>query len=288
MADVRGSSESQLEAYTGSAFDLLRVISALSSAPNVKTGILAAGIGPGYDIKTDPSNLGTAVNSAITHPVDGADMIGVYVGTSTTGTIIFEGTGDDTNWITLSYVLKVGVDQVIGSAVTPTAGDLYLLRTTGVRQIRVRTATTLGATVAIKTTASAGVGLIKGIDVGPAPHNFGYTLQNKVVQTTTTQTGSDVWTPASGKKICITSYQIQAGGTTAGTIQVWFGANADTTYTRGTDLAIFDGEFAPSATLKPGVVQSGCWPSQTADHEVHLTTSAAINPLTVNLWGYEY
>ena len=115
------------------------------------------------------------------------------------------------------------------------------------------------------------------------PYNF----TSKTVQTTTTQTGSDVWTPASGKKIIVTSYQIQAGGTTAGTIQLWFGANADTTYSRGTDLAIFDGEFAPSATLKPGAIQTGLWISSTADHEVHLTTSAAINPLTITLWGYE-
>ncbi len=114
-----------------------------------------------------------------------------------------------------------------------------------------------------------------------------YTLTSKTVQTTTTQTGSDVWTPTSGKKLVIVSYQIQVGGTTAGTVQIWFGANADTSYTRGTDLAIFDGEFAPSATLKPGVVQTGLWIASAADHEVHLTTSAAINPLTITLWGYE-
>lgn len=114
-----------------------------------------------------------------------------------------------------------------------------------------------------------------------------FTLTSKTVQTTTTQTGSDVWTPASGKRIVVTSVQIQAGGTTAGTVQLWFGANADTTYSRGTDLAIFDGEFAPSSTLKPGVVMNGLWIASAVDHEVHLTTSAAINPLTVVLWGYE-
>src|SRR4029078_13115175 len=115
-----------------------------------------------------------------------------------------------------------------------------------------------------------------------------YSLISKTVQVTTAQTGSDVWTPAAGKKICITSIQIQAGGTTAGTGQLWFGANADTTYTRGTDAALFDGEFAPSAANKPGVVMVGTWISSTADYEVHLTTSAAINPLTVTLWRYEF
>lgn len=113
-----------------------------------------------------------------------------------------------------------------------------------------------------------------------------YTLTGKTVQQTTTQTGTDVITPTSGKKLVVVSYQIQVGGTTAGTCQLWFGANADTSYTRGTDLAIFDGEFAPSATLKPGVVQSGLWIASAVDHEVHLTTSANMT-ITVTLWYYE-
>lgn len=115
-----------------------------------------------------------------------------------------------------------------------------------------------------------------------------YTLLTKTVQTTTTQTGSDILTVNSGKKLVVTYCQIQAGGTTAGTVQVWFGANADTSYTRGTDRAIFDGEFAPSSTLKPGFV---CAPPVpwigAADEELHLTTSAAINPLTITVWYYE-
>lgn len=114
-----------------------------------------------------------------------------------------------------------------------------------------------------------------------------FTLTAKTVQTTSTQTGSDVVTPTSGKKLVVTSMQLQVGGTTAGTVQVWFGANADTTYTRGTDLAIFDGEFKPSSTLAPGVIMNGPWIASAADHEIHLTTSAAINPLTVTVWYYE-
>lgn len=113
-----------------------------------------------------------------------------------------------------------------------------------------------------------------------------YTLTSKTVQQTTTQTGTDVLTPSSGKKLVITKCIIACGGTTAATVQLWFGANADTTYTRGTDLAIFDGEFAPSATLKPGIVLEGPFIASAADHEVHLTTSAGIT-ITVTLWYYE-
>lgn len=114
-----------------------------------------------------------------------------------------------------------------------------------------------------------------------------YTLTSKTAQYTTQQTGVALWTPASGKKIVVISYQIQVGGTTAGTMQLWLGGAADTTYTRGTDFAIFDGEFAPSATLKPGVVQTGLWISPTVDFILRVTDSAAVNPLTVTVWGYE-
>lgn len=115
-----------------------------------------------------------------------------------------------------------------------------------------------------------------------------YTMTGKTAQYTTTQTGVALWTPTSGKRLVIQNYQIQVGGTTAGTMQLWFGASADTTYSRGTDLALFDGEFAPSATLKPGVVQSGgMWIASAVDHILRVTDSAAINPLTVTIWGYE-
>ena len=294
MADQRVSPQSQGYVWDGSAWQPAASINRASQAPNdaVLQEVQAVGAGPGFDVKADPSNLGTALNSAITRTIDGADLVAVHVGTSTSGTIIFEMTFNDSTWVTASYCLKLGAgatpDTIVSGAVTPTSGDVYIIRVQGARQYRVRTASTLGATVALKLTQSLGVGIIKGHDVGPAPHTFGYTPVNKVVQTTTTQTGSDVWTPASGKTIVVTQFQIQAGGTTAGTVQVWFGANADTTYSRGTDRAIFDGEFAPSSTLKPGVVQTGFWQASAADHEVHLTTSAAINPLTVNLWGYEF
>ena len=108
-------------------------------------------------------------------------------------------------------------------------------------------------------------------------------------QYATTQTGVALLTPSSDKKLVIVYIQIQVGGTTAGTLQVWFGAVGDTTYSRGTDRAIFDGEFAPSSTLKPGFTstkESG-WKAINADDVLKVTTSAAINPLTITVWGYE-
>jgi len=113
---------------------------------------------------------------------------------------------------------------------------------------------------------------------------------NKTVTQTTAQTGSVIWTPAAGKAVVITSLQIQSYGTTAGTAIVWFGAGGgspDTTYTRGTDFPIFDGEFAPSATNKPGVYVTFPTPIRgTADFVLRLTTTNA-QSITVSVWGYE-
>ena len=40
---------------------------------------------------------------------------------------------------------------------------------------------------------------------------------------TSTQTGTDVWSPTAGKKIAVTSVVIGSYGTTAGRVILWFG-----------------------------------------------------------------
>lgn len=110
---------------------------------------------------------------------------------------------------------------------------------------------------------------------------------NKTTQQTTAQTGLALWTPAAGKAVVITSLQIQSFGTTAGTAIVWFGASADTAYTRGTDFPIFDGEFAPSATNKPGVFVTFPTPIRGANDFVLRLTTTNAQSITVSVWGYE-
>ena len=111
---------------------------------------------------------------------------------------------------------------------------------------------------------------------------------NKTAQYSAAQTGTALWTPAAGRAVVITALQIQVGGTVAGAVQVWFGASGDTSYTRGTDFPIFDGEFAPSNTNKPGVYVTFPVPVRgAADFVLRVTTGAAINPITVSVWGYE-
>lgn len=120
-------------------------------------------------------------------------------------------------------------------------------------------------------------------------HKAPSALIKKSFNATTTQTGADVWTPASGKKVRITDIIIGTYGTADGARLILFmSANADTTYSEGTDETPFKGSFAPSATLKPGAVIhfDPAWEAATADHELHVTTDAAMDFDLVVL-GYE-
>ena len=110
-----------------------------------------------------------------------------------------------------------------------------------------------------------------------------WSLTSKTAQYTSTQTSAVLQAGAAGEKIVVTSIQIQVGGTTNGALQVYFGTGA---YSRGTNRAIFDGEFAPSNSVKPGVVMKGPFIAGATGDDVMVTTSAAINPLTVTIWYY--
>jgi hypothetical protein len=279
-----------LQGFNGSTWDRLKTDTSLAgnSANDNAVGILAAGIGPGFSIRMNPANLGTAANSASTMNVDGANSITVGIATTTTGTFIFEGTVDNTNWITVEAFDGSQDIWVSAQNITPTAGRVYQLLTQGYRQVRLRTVTTLGATVSHFVTLSSAQQFLGGIDTGAAPHNFGYVLVHKDGEYSTAQTGAALWTPASGKKFIVTDITITTGGTTAGIVTLWQGASGDTAYTVGTDPVIFRGEFAPSANSKPGVVKSFNVPyvSTTADHVLRVTTSAAMT-VYVQVNGYE-
>ena len=106
---------------------------------------------------------------------------------------------------------------------------------------------------------------------------------------TTTQTGTDVWDPTASTKIAITSIVIGSYGTTAARVILWFGDNADTTYTAGTDQLVLAASFAPSATVKPGLVFTPAFPifCTTVNRELHITTDAGIS-IDVSVYGYEW
>lgn len=261
-----------------------------SLAENFHSGsiIPVVGIGPGFNIRVNPANLGTALNSTSTVDVNGANCITYQIATTTTGTFTFEGTADAVNWINVEVFNATDDIWVSGQNLTPTAGKIYHILCAGMRQVRLRVASALGATVSHDINITMGNQLIAAVDTGAAPHNFGYPLIHEDNEYTTQQTGVTFFTPTAGRKFVVTDLTITTGGTTSGIVTMWQGASADTTYTAGTDNAIFRGEFAPSANSKPGVVKSFNVPyvSTTADHQIKITTSAAMT-VYVQINGYE-
>lgn len=282
--------ETALTAYNGTTWDRLRTIDSVSgsAANDTVPGVLSAGIGPGFSLRYNPTNLGTAANSASTINVDGANMITFAIATTTTGTFIFEATADGTNWISVEVFSASEDLWVSGTNITPTSGKSYHVLCGGYRQVRIRTVSTLGATVSHFINSTISQQLIAGIDTGAAPHNFGYSLIHKDGEYTTAQTGTNIWVPATGKKFVITDLTITTGGTTAGLVTLFQAATGTTAYSAGTTPAIFRGNFAPSATAYPGVVKSFNVPyvSTTIDHTLHVTTSAAMT-VYIQLNGYE-
>lgn len=124
-----------------------------AGATNLRMNTACWGAGSTYD-KTNHSNsgtLGTAVNSFLNITISEVGTLSFRVGTTTTGTFALELTADGTNWITTPEIMKTSttIDAGISGNITPTAGDIYKISTTGWRGCRVRTITTLGATVSL-------------------------------------------------------------------------------------------------------------------------------------------
>lgn len=265
-------------------------ITKTAGATNIRMNSNCWGAGIQYESGdwTDTSSLGTAVNSVVEYNIQGLGSASLYVATTTTGTIVFETTIDGKNWFTHAGIIDPsigGTDLLVQGSVTPASGAYYKVPTTGYRSFRVRTATTLGTSVALYF-----VGDTHDVfhDVTPAPHNIGYVSVHKDGEYTTTQTGTNLWVPTTGKKFVVTDFTITTGGTTAGLVTLFQAASGTTAYSAGTTPAIFRGNFAPSATAYPGVSKTFTMPyvSTTADHTLHVTTSAAMT-VYIQLNGYE-
>lgn len=284
------SIESMLMGWNSGSWDRLRTTDAISGslANDTVPGWLAVGTGPGFSVRYNPANLGTAANSVSTINVDGANMITVTIGTTTTGTFIIEGSSDGTNFFNVEAFNATDDIWVSGQNITPTSGKTYHGLTGGMRHFRIRTVTTLGATVSHTFTSTNSQQMIAGIDTGAAPHSFGYSLIHRNGEYATAQTGTALWTPTTGKKFAVTDITITTGGTTSGIVTLWQGSAADTTYTTGTDPVVFRGNFIPSTTSSPGVVKQFPVPfvSSTIDHILRVTTSAAMT-VYVQVNGYE-
>ena len=105
---------------------------------------------------------------------------------------------------------------------------------------------------------------------------------------TSAATGDAIWTPASGKRVAVESLQVNIYGTTAGRVVIWFGASGDTTYSEGTDMVLFKGNFIPSASVTYNLFLPYPTPVTGAiDYVLRVTTDAAVS-IDIVADGYEF
>jgi hypothetical protein len=210
----------------------------------------------------------------------------ITIGTTTTGTYAIEASGDGANFGSPEVFDATNDLWVTASAMTPTLGMNLQILSGNYRVIRLRTTATLGATVAHTITMSMSEAFIGGIDTGPAPHKFGYPLFHVDTTTTLTLTTSTLITPPTGRRFAVTDITVAAGGTTAGIVTIYDAANV--AFSQGTTNAVLRIELAPSTTSRPGVTKNFNVPyySSAVNNRLLITTSAAINPLYVQVNGY--
>lgn len=139
----------------------------------VMSGWAAGDAYAGDAAHTASDTLATAANSVVNYSVNGVGQIRVRVGTSTTGTIVFEGTVDGQNWFTHPAVTLLGAagapSTPVNAAVTPASGSVYTMRVDGYRVVRVRTATLLGATVVLHSVFTRDPSTVDVASLPPAP-----------------------------------------------------------------------------------------------------------------------
>jgi len=274
--------------YNGTTWDRIRAMDSLSGTSDNSTvpGVQAVGVGPGFNIRANPANLGTAVNSVSTASTEGSSSMLITIGTTTTGTFVIEATGDGTNWGT-PEVFDAGNDVwVSGSGLTPTLGSNFQVLSGNFRAVRLRTTATLGATMVHTITMSLSQAYLGGIDTGPAPHNFGYPLWHREVASATTLTTLTLYTPPTGRRFAVTDLTVTCGGTTAGIVTIYDAVTA-TAFVNQVTPTIFRGEFAPSVTSRPGFSKNFNVPYYSAaiNNSLLITTSAAMT-VYVQINGY--
>lgn len=276
---------SHSEVFNGTSWDRMRAASALDgTAATSHTGVLAV-LQPGK--RFDPANLGTAANSTSVVDVNGSNSISIGIETTTTGTFTIEATSDGINWGSPEVFDAASDIWVSGTNITPTLGKTYQVLAGGFRSVRLRTVTTLGATVAHAFNATMSQAFIGGIDTGAAPHNFGYTLFHAEGNYATTQTSVAIRTTSAGKKFAVTDITVSTDGTTAGVVTI-YDASGTTAFVAGTTPSVFRASFAPSATVKPGATKHFPVPyvSATAGNNI-LVTITGITASYIQINGYE-
>lgn len=122
---------------------------------------------------------------------------------------------------------------------------------------------------------------IESIEFGYPPHRFGYTPTHKDAIFSTAQTGTALWTPASGKKVVVTDLDVLVGGATDGQVSIHNGAGnveGSRLFNAFIDVST-NKNFIYTKNFKVPYIG-------TVDGAIKITTSANIS-VSVVLHGYE-
>jgi hypothetical protein len=127
---------------------------------------------------------------------------------------------------------------------------------------------------------------IDGVNIGLGPGKTAVPL--KYLRVTAASTGVDLWDPGAGNKIGVRWLYVKWSGALACRITIWQGANADTTFTDGTDRVLFDADLVANDEGGAFLVWApdAPWETTVDDEELHLTTSAN-KIVSITCGGYE-
>lgn len=170
-----------------------------------------------------------------------------------------------------SKVLMAGYafDETAGTALTENDAAAARIDSKRAQVLVLEDATTRGQRAAV---SSAGA---VSASAGQLPHSVGVTMATAAARYTTTQTSTNLVAGTGGQRIYISHITVATGGTAAVRVSIYWGTGA---FSSGTSPTVFDGEFAPSATVRPGWSMSYPIPiggvSATGDN-LRVTTDAA-------------
>lgn len=195
--------------------------------------------------------------------------------------------GDPATAAGVAEVTAVTADDQSGRVGLWVNGHLLMFDGTNWDRVRGDTTNGLDVDVTRLPALAAGTNNIGDVDVLtlPAPHAAIGTALSIAAAYTSAQTSTNLIAGTGGQRIFVTYLTIAVGGTTGGRVSIYWGTGA---FSAGTSVTLFDGEFAPSSTNKPGVVLPLAIPvggaSATGDN-LRITTSAA---MTVYISGQAY
>ena len=158
--------------------------------------------------------LNQALGSTYTIDCEGYNGIGFHLVPPTDGTVLFEGSFDDTNWTPITY-RQIGADGYTQKVSTT---EDFIGSIACLKAIRFRVTVGGSAPGAVGGRMTVPSNVLEGIEHGNASHCIGYTVQAKTISINTAGTDQPIWIPSPGKKPVISDIHFTVDGNSTVTI----------------------------------------------------------------------